>query len=264
MLMCAADGAILTGSFMTRPSNTQAQLKSKNLSSAAKYRALVIGRDGFWPLLRYELAVLFASWVPGALGLLLRSKIYPGLLGDGGSGTVFGTSVLLRHSHKIRLGDGVIVDDNVVLDAKGENNRGIDIGEGVFVGRNTIVYCQNGDITIGANTNIGSNCQIFSSGRVSIGCNVLVAAYVYVVGGGHSYDQDDVPIIEQARVSQGIVIEDGVWIGAGAKILDGVSVGRDSILAAGAVVTSDVPAGSIVGGIPAKVLKQRNQNTGTR
>lgn len=247
---------------MTRPSNTQAQLKSSKLSSAAKYRALVIGRDGFWPLLRHELATLFASWVPGALGLLLRSKIYPGLLGACGAGTVFGTNVLLRHSHKIQLGEGVIADDNVVLDAKGDSNKGIDIDDGVFVGRNTIVYCQNGDITIGANTNIGSNCQIFSSGSVSIGRDVLIAAYAYVVGGGHSYDQDDVPIIEQERVAQGIQIGDGVWVGAGVKILDGVSVGNDAILAAGAVVTNDVPAGAVVGGIPAKVLRQRRTASG--
>jgi acetyltransferase-like isoleucine patch superfamily enzyme len=243
------------------PSNTQEELKSKKLSSSAKYRALVIGRGGLWPLVQYELTALFATWVPGALGLLARSKLYPTLLGSCGRSAVFGTNVVLRHPHKVRVGDRLVVDDNVVLDAKGASNEGISIGDDVFVGRNTLIYCQNGDIEIGSNTNIGSNCQIFSSGHVSIGNDVLMAAYAYVIGGGHSYEQDDVPIIQQERVSKGIRIEDGVWIGAGVKILDGVSIGRDSILAAGTVVTGDVPAGAIVAGLPGKVIRQRQSKT---
>lgn len=243
---------------MSKPSNTQEELKSQELSSGAKYRALVIGQQGIWPLLKYELVLLLASWIPGALGLLLRSKLYPTLLGRCGRGSVFGANVVLRHPHKIRTGAGLVADDNVVLDAKGTTNHGIDIGDQVFIGRNTIIYCQNGDISIGDNSNIGSNCQVFSSGQCVIGANVLIAAYVYVVGGGHNFEDDDTPVIGQERVARGITIGDGVWIGAGVKILDGVTVGKDAILAAGSVVTQDVPAGAIVGGIPAKVLRQRN------
>ena len=243
---------------MSKPLNTQEELKSREVSSAAKYRALVIGQDGVWPLAKYELVMLLASWIPGALGLLLRAKLYPSLLGACGRGTVFGANVVLRHPHKIRAGAGLVADDNVVLDAKGTTNRGIDIGEQVFIGRNTIIYCQNGDISIGDNSNIGSNSQIFSSGKCTIGANVLIAAYVYIVGGGHNFDDDSTPVIGQERIAKGIDIGDGVWIGAGVKILDGVSVGHDAILAAGSVVTQDVPAGAIVGGIPAKVLRQRD------
>ena len=72
------------------------------------------------------------------------------------------------------------------------------------------------------------------------------------------FEDDETPVIGQERVAKGIDIGDGVWIGAGVKILDGVSVGHDAILAAGSVVTQDVPPGAIVGGIPAKVLRQRN------
>lgn len=243
---------------MNKPSNTQEDLRAEGKSSAAKYRALVIGRDGLWPLIRHELVMLFTSWVPGALGLAGRAKLYPRLLGTCGRGTVFGMNVVLRHSHKIRLGAGVVADDGVVLDAKGSSNSGIDIGDQVFIGRNTIIYCQNGDISIGSNSNIGSNSQIFSSGSCAIGENVLIAAYVYVIGGGHGYEEDDLPVIGQERVAKGIKIGDGVWIGAGVKILDGVSIGRDAILAAGSVVTNDVPDNVIVGGMPAKVIRDRN------
>lgn len=243
---------------MNKPSNTQEDLKASGLSNAQKYRALVIGEDGFWPLFKYEFTALVASWVPGALGLLLRSKLYPRLLAECGRGSVFGANVLLRHPKKIRLGSGVIVDDSVVIDAKGTTNKGISIGNDVFVGRNTIVYCQNGNITIGSGSNIGSNSQIFSSGNCVIGDNVLIAAYVYLVGGGHDFSEDDIPVIEQDRISKGIRVGDGVWIGAGVKILDGVTIGRDAVLAAGSVVTKDVPERAIVGGIPAQVLRMRD------
>ena len=243
---------------MNKPSNTQEDLTAEGLSSADKYRALVVGRRGLWPLIKYELVMLFASWVPGALGLLARSKLYPTLLDSCGRGAVFGSNVVLRHPHKIRIGAGVVADDSVVLDAKGTDNHGIDIGDRVFIGRNTIIYCQNGDISIGENSNIGSNSQIFSSGNCTIGNNVLIAAYVYVIGGGHDFEEDDTPVIDQERSAKGIAIGDGVWIGAGVKILDGVTIGHDAILAAGSVVTKDIPDNAIVGGMPAKVIRMRD------
>lgn len=242
---------------MNRPSNTHEDLKDKGLTNAQKYRSLVIGQGGVWPLVKYELTALFASWVPGALGLLLRSKLYPRLVERCGRGSVFGTNVVLRHPHKIRLGSGIVADDSVVIDAKGTTNKGVDIGDNVFIGRNTIIYCQNGNISIGSGSNIGSNSQIFSSGNCAIGENVLIAAYVYLVGGGHEFSGEDTPVINQDRVAKGIRVENGVWIGAGVKVLDGVTVGRDAVIAAGSVVTRDVPERAIVGGIPAKILRIR-------
>jgi len=239
------------------PSNTQRDLQQAGGSRIARYQALIVGREGVAALIRHELVLLLASWVPGALGLFLRSKLYPWLLAGRASGAVFGTNVVLRHPHKIRLGAGVVIDDNAVLDAKGTDNKGVRLGDGVFIGRNTIIYCQNGNIEIGNNSNIGSNCQIFSSGSVVLGQNVLMAAYAYIVGGGHRHDQLDVPIIEQPRESKGVTIGDDVWIGAGVLIMDGVTIGEGAILAAGAVVTADVPAGAIVGGVPGRLLRLR-------
>jgi acetyltransferase-like isoleucine patch superfamily enzyme len=71
----------------------------------------------------------------------------------------------------------------------------------------------------------------------------------------HVYNDSNIPIIHQGITAQGIVIEDNAWIGAGAIILDGVRVGRGAVVAAGAVVTQDVPPHTIVGGVPAKVIK---------
>ena len=242
---------------MSKPMDTQDALTGSGTSKLQKYQELVIGEMGIWSLFKYEFVTLFSSWIPGALGLLLRSKLYPLILGSSGRGVVFGSNVVLRHPGKLRLKSNIVIDDNSVLDAKGNSNQGIDIGDNVFVGRNTIIYCQNGDVEIGDNANIGSNCQIFSARRVQIGNNVLIAAYTYLVGGGHIYKDPDIPVIEQGRTASGIEIGDNVWLGASVKVLDGVSIGEGAIIAAGAVVTEDIPPFAIAGGIPAKVIKLR-------
>lgn len=225
--------------------------------AAGKYQELVIGRSGLLALAHYELVMLVSSWVPGALGLALRRILYPTLLGACGRKPVFGQNVVLRHPHKIRLGDGVIVDDNCLLDAKGASNRGIDLGDGVFLGRNTILSCKNGDIALAEGVNLGFNCQIASGSAVRIGKDGLLAAYCYLIGGGHEWSDPATPVQEQKAVSQGVTLGDNVWLGAGAKVLDGVSVGDDCIVGAGAVVAETLPSGSVAAGVPARVLRQR-------
>lgn len=234
----------------------QKELFAEKKSALAKYRDLVVGRAGLFALLKYELVTAF-SYVPGALGLFLRSKLYPCLLGACGRGVVFGTGVVLRHPHKIRLGDNVVVDDHCVLDAKGQSNAGITVGSGVFIGRNTILSCKNGDIVLGDQVNIGFNCEIFSGARVELGARVMLAAYTYIIGGGHAYDRIDVSPLEQARTAVGVTVGEGAWLGAGVKVLDGTSVGAHSIIGAGAVVTRDVPPQSIAAGVPAAVVRSR-------
>jgi serine acetyltransferase len=118
-------------------------------SVVAKYSALIVGQPGLWALVRHEVVTLVTQHVPGALGLLLRRTCYPWLLGQCGRNVVFGQNVVLRHPHKIRIGSNVVIDDNCLVDAKGDTNTGISIGDGVFIGRNTILSCKNGDITIG-------------------------------------------------------------------------------------------------------------------
>jgi acetyltransferase-like isoleucine patch superfamily enzyme len=235
----------------------QQKLFGESKSQSANYREVIIGQRGRLALVRYELVMLVASWVPGALGLFLRSKLYPLLLGTVGKGVVFGTNVVLRHPHKIHLGNDVVIDDNCVLDAKGTSNRGIFIGSGVFIGRNSIVYCKDGDIMIGDNTTVSFNCDIFSGNLVRLGRNIQIAAYTFLNGGTHDFDRIDLPVQQQGRSGRGIVVEDNVWLGANVKVLDGVSIGQDAIVGAGAVVTDDLPALSIAAGMPARVIRMR-------
>src|SRR3954469_21492266 len=228
----------------------QDQLFTPSMSAREKYALLVVGKRGAGSLIAYELIVTFTQSVPGALGLALRKLFYPMLLGSCGRNVVFGQNVVLRHPHKIHIADDVVVDDNCLIDAKGESNSGIRIGSRVFIGRNTILSCKNGDIELADGANIGFNCEVFSASRVTIGARTLLAAYTYVIGGDHDFSDPSLAVLDQPRVSAGVAIGDGVWIGAGAKILDGVSIGPRAVVGAAAVVREDVPDGSIAVGIP--------------
>jgi acetyltransferase-like isoleucine patch superfamily enzyme len=238
-------------------SKAQDQLFAEDRSASAKYRALIVGQRGLLSLLKYELVVTLTQSCPGALGLLLRKIGYPWLLGACGRNVTFGQNVVLRHPHKIRIGNNVVIDDQCLLDAKGDSNRGISIGDGVFVGRNTILSCKNGDIELGDGANIGFNCEIFSASRVAIGPSVLMAAYSYVIGGDHDFSDPEKPVLDQARTSAGVSIGRGVWMGAGAKILDGVSIGEHAVIGAASVVRENVEARAIAVGVPARVVSRR-------
>jgi acetyltransferase-like isoleucine patch superfamily enzyme len=233
------------------------ELHDPGRSAFAKYQDLVVGSRDPLRLVLHELVVLTTSWVPGALGLLLRKLAYPLLLGAVGRNVTFGHGVVLRHPAKVRLGDDVVVDDLVVLDAKGTSNRGIVVGNGGFLGRGTILSCKNGDITLGDHVNIGFHSEIFSGSEVTVGRYGLFAAYTYLVGGGHAFEGRGTPVIEQARESKGIHLGDNVWLGAGALVMDGVRIGDDVVVGAGAVVTADLPPGSVAVGVPAKVVRTR-------
>ncbi len=238
----------------------QDEVAGRQTSAVRKYQDMVIGSRSVWALIKFELIMLLANSVSGALGLFLRGKLYPLVLGKVGRGCVFGRNISLRHPHKIRLGDGVIIDDNVMLDAKGQTNSGIWMAENCFVGRNSILSCKNGNIELGVRANIGFNAEVFSSTKVVIGPDTLISAYCYVVGGGN-YDPDrtDVPINRSLREdhAKGIVLEGDIWVGTHSVLRDGASIGAGTVVAAGSVVNDPMPGWSIVGGIPAKVLRQR-------
>ena len=235
----------------------QDELFDTRRSARRKYADLIVGRPGLGALLKHEAVVLLSQQVPGALGLFLRKHLYPWLLGACGPNVVFGQNVVLRHPLKIRIGRDVVIDDNCLIDAKGSHNTGVTIADGVFIGRNTILSCKDGDIAIGSGANIGFNCEVFSASRVVMGANVLCAAYCYLIGGGHEFADVDRPISEQGRQSKGITVGDGAWLGAGAKILDGVEVGAHAIVGAGAVVSIPVPPYAVVSGRPARIVGTR-------
>ena len=225
------------------PSSAQKELLSEKKSLSAKYSSLVVGEKGFWKLFRFELINLLFSRVPGALGLALRRIFYPCLFQKVGKGVVFGRNITLRHPHKVVLGDNCVIDDNVVLDAKGEKNYGLRLDGNAYIGRNTILSCKEGSISIGEYSNISANCSLLSETEIILGRYCFLAGHCYLVAGGnHSFDDVSRPIMFQPSLSKGgIRLGDDVWLGAGVIVLDGASVGRGTVVGAGAVVTGSLP-----------------------
>lgn len=244
---------------MTTQTKFQRFLTEQSHSSIQKYMSLVIGRKDVFSLIRYELITSIFGSFPGALGLFLRKFFYKSLFRYTGQGVTFGRNITIRNPKKISIGNYTTIDENVVLDAKGDLYEEIVIGQNAVINRNVVLSCKGGSIYIGDNTHIGIGTIVHSEKMVKIGNNILTAAYCYFIGSGsHKTDRIDIPIIAQGQEpSQGITIEDGVWIGAGVKILDGVTVGHDSIIGTDAVVNKDIPPFSIAVGIPARVIKKR-------
>jgi maltose O-acetyltransferase len=125
-------------------------------------------------------------------------------------------------------------------------------GKNVDIGRKAKL---SAGLILGDNSGIGDNCYI--QGTVKIGRNVMMAPNVSLIASNHNFSRVDIPMNKQGSCDKPIVIEDDVWIGFGVIVLAGVTVGTGSVIAAGAVVSKDVPPFSVVGGIPAKILKMR-------
>ena len=126
-------------------------------------------------------------------------------------------------------------------------------GEDVNIEKNA--YFTPG-LTIGDHSGVGINSEIY--GPVTIGKYVVMGPDVIIYTSGHSFDRADIPMMEQGSTkAEPVIIGDDVWIGRRAMIMPGVTVGSGSVIGAAAVVTKDVPPYSVVGGVPARVLKTR-------
>lgn len=145
------------------------------------------------------------------------------------------------------------------------NPKAISLGKKVEIRKHSRLEalgdCSGGKpkIVIGDGTSIHFYFHCGAAESVIIGTDVLIASRVYISDHDHDFENPDVPSIHSKRlISKPVVIEDGVWIGEGAVILKGVTVGKRSVIGANAVVTKDVPAFTIVGGVPAKVIRKLN------
>ena len=237
------------------------QLTDNSKSAFGRYQDLALGSNSIWYLIKFELVMLFCSWVPGALGLVLRKFFYPAVLASVGRNVVFGQGVAIRHGLKITIGDNVIIDDGAVLDAKGSSNAGIVIGADTIISRNVVLSCKNGDIEIGDHCTVGINTLVHAmqGSNVEIGDDVLIGAFCYFIGSG-PYATDDLklPFKEQGMLAQGgIQVASNVWFGSNVQILDGVTISTGSIIGASTVVNKNIEDFAVVAGVPMKTIKSR-------
>jgi len=237
---------------------TALQDKLARQSPFRNYQDLFVGKRGLWPLLKYELVVRFCTNTSGAWGLFWRRVLFKWLLKKA-RGVVFGNHVTLRHPHKISIGEGTVIDDGVVLDAKGGETSHITIGRNCYIGRGTVLSCKGGSIEIGDHGNLGTYCQIQAESPVVIGRDALFASYVYIVAGGnHDFMRLDIPINRQILIKKGgIRIGDDCWLAARAVVLDGAHLGRGCVIGASTTVTKPLPEYSVAMGTPARVRINR-------
>lgn len=134
----------------------------------------------------------------------------------------------------------------------------IQIGNGNQILNGCLLMTYGGRIQIGNDCSINPYTILYGHGAgLRIGNDVLIAAHCIFVPSKHGFDQKDKQINRQKSTSLGIEVGNDVWIGAGCKILDGVVIGNGAIIAAGSVVNNNVEPFTIVGGVPAKFIKQR-------
>ena len=232
-------------------------LKKPQSYGFAQYRTIFWGKTSFGFAVKAEILTSLLGSMPGAAGLFLRSKLYPSLFASVGKKLLIGRNVTIRHPQKIRIGNNVIIDDNCVIDAKGETNHGITMGDNVFIGRNTNIYCKNGDIFIGQNVNLSASCIVVSSNKLTIREGTVIGAFSHLLSGGEYDYTDKMPFCEQRGIkTKGeLVIGRNCWIGAGVTVLDGSNIGDHCVIGAGAVVTTPIPKDRLAVGVPAKVVK---------
>lgn len=213
--------------------------------------------DGSGRYLLEQALQLLVGWVPTLLGIGLRAILYRLILKMDGLAAIE-RNVRLRFASNIRLGKGCYLDENVYIHA---TPGGVTIGENTLVMHGAILHVYNfrnlpqAGIWIGRDSLIGEYTVIRGQGGVQIGDRVYTSPMTQLIAVNHVFEDPERPFVEQGITAQGIVVEDDVWLGANAVITDGVRVGRGAVVAAGAVVTEDVPPHTVVGGVPARVIR---------
>ncbi|MGJ8591430.1 MAG: acyltransferase [Aquaticitalea sp.] len=170
-----------------------------------------------------------------------------------------GRNVTIKHRGSFSAGKNLILGDNVYLNAL--SSDGINLGDNITIAQNSILICtgvisnKGTGITIGDNSGINASCYFGGQGGITIGSDVIIGPNVKIFSENHNFENPDIIIKNQGVTRKGVQIGNDCWIGAGATILDGVILQSKTVVAAGSVVTKSFEGNSIIGGIPARVIK---------
>ena len=222
--------------------------------------SLYINRQasGFWRYLAEQTLFFLFGWIPTPVGMVCRGVFYRFIMKMNGWPAIE-NHVRLRFANKITLGHGTYLDYDTYLHAC---PNGIEIGDGTLVMHGAVLHVYNfrnlpqSGIRIGKNSLVGEYSVIRGQGGVVIGDRVYTSPFTQIIAVNHVFEDPTRGFIEQGITAEGIVVEDDVWIGAGAIITDGVRLGKGCVVAAGSVVTRDIPPHTVVAGVPARVLRQ--------
>ena len=225
-----------------------------------RYQDVMVGSRSLARTLFYELCMLLGP-VPGALGLVLRKLVWPRLFGTCRPGAQFGAGVVLRHPHRIHLGERVVISEGCVLDGRNEgSDQAIVLGDDVILAPYTTLQSKGATLRIGSCCGIGTQTIIVASdgNDVVIAGDLAVGPRCTIGGGTYNADRFDLPIWRQGvKTGRPVHLEHDLLLGTGVTVLSGVRIGRGSIVGAGAVVTRDVPAYTVCAGVPARPIRRR-------
>jgi len=210
-----------------------------------------------------QLILTLFGWVPTLAGIGLRALVYRLIMRIEGV-VAIERGVRIRFADQVRLARGVYLDEGVYLHAC---PGGIEIGENTLVMHHAELHVYNfrnlphAGIRIGRDSLIGEFCLIRGPGGVTIGNRTYLSPAVHIYSSDHRFDDPERCFVDQEITAQGVTIEDECWIGAMVIILDGVTIGKGSVVAAGAVVAEDVPPHTLVAGVPARVVRDLRGQT---
>lgn len=179
-----------------------------------------------------------------------------------------GRRVHVNHTVRVTGASHISIGDDVHVHYRSELCAGTDgeitLADSCRLGPYATLVAGGGFIRVGRNSYVGPQAILRGDGGLEIGENALISPQVVMMSAEHIFADPSVPIYQQGETRRGIMIEDDVWIGAGAKVLDGVRIGHGAVIGAGAVVTRDVPPLAVAVGVPARVLKLRTDRAGAK
>lgn len=224
------------------------------ISSLIALQLLKVVGKGYSPDPDLSLGLLFnVIWT--RLIMLIRGIIRLRQVG------FIGRSVRIRGKSRLRMGRMATIEDGAVVDAFAK--QGVQIGPLSRIGAGTIISSTSHlsvvgvGLKMGRNSGIGEYGYMGCAGGITIGDDVIMGQFVTFHSQEHRYSNTDLLIRQQGVTHKGIRIGSNTWVGARVTFLDGSAVGKNSVVAAGAVVNGKFPDGAVLGGVPAKVIKMR-------
>lgn len=172
-----------------------------------------------------------------------------------------GKHVKIKEKRYLSVGNKTRIHDGVKIDAL--SSAGVSVGSFCVLGRNTIIESTGSlssvgvGIEIGNHTSFGSDCYFGAAGGIKIGSDVVAGQYIRFHSENHNFNDLSSLIRNQGVSHKGIRVGNNCWIGAGCVFLDGAEIGDGCVVAANTVVTKKFPPDSVIGGVPAKLLRTR-------
>lgn len=195
--------------------------------------------------------------------MMIRGEIFSLGYGQIANNVFVGRRVRIIEKKYLTIGKKTKLQDGVYIDALSRD--GVQIGENVVIGRNTRIECTGGlqnigkGVKIGDRTTFGNDCMFGAAGGIEIGDDVVAGQYIRFHSENHNFNDTMTLIRKQGVTHKGIKIGNNCWIGAGAVFLDGAELGDGCVVGANAVVTKRFVENSVIGGVPAKMIKKRGE-----